>query len=405
MMKQRNTGPRFGEFVALMAMMMSLVALSIDATLPALPAISSDLGAHGPNDGQLVLTLLFAGFALGQVFYGPLSDSAGRKRTVYLGLALLTAGSVLSLVARSFPVMLTGRFLQGVGVAGPRTIVLALVRDRFEGAAMARVMSFVMTIFILVPIIAPTLGQGVLLFSGWRAIFAVYLGLVLVVTCWFAVRQPETLPPSRRAAFSLRGVLSSAGEVLRTRAALGYTLAAGLVFGAFMAYLMSSQQIFQQQYELGRLFPLFFAIVAIALGCASLVNARLVMSYGMRRLARLSLTTVSGTSLVFLPIVWIQAGHPPLPLLMAYLLIVFFSVGLLFGNLNALAMQPLGHIAGTGAAVVGSLSTFISIVLGTIVGQSYDGTILPLVAGFAVYSSLSLAILYWTEYPLGRAFP
>lgn len=396
-MDNKRIGPRFGEFVALMAMMMSLVALSIDATLPALPAISEELGASRPNQGQLVLSLLFAGFALGQLFYGPISDSAGRKRTVYLGLMLLAVGSVLSLLARSFPMMLAGRFLQGVGVAGPRTIVLALVRDRFEGAAMARVMSFVMTIFILVPIVAPALGQGVLFVAGWRAIFGVYLVLVVVVSCWFGLRQPETLLPSRRVPLSIAGILRAAAEVLRTRVSLGYTLAAGLVFGAFMGYLITSQQIFQQQYGLGRLFPVFFAFVAVSLGCASLVNARLVMFYGMRRLAFVSLSAVSGLSILFLPLVWLQSGHPPLWQLMAYLLIVFFSVGLLFGNLNALAMQPLGHIAGTGAAVVGSLSTFISIVLGTIVGQSYDKTILPLIAGFAVYTTLSLAIMLATE--------
>jgi DHA1 family bicyclomycin/chloramphenicol resistance-like MFS transporter len=393
MMENKQAAPGFIEFVALMAMMMSLVALSIDATLPALPDIGRELGARGENEGQLVISLLFVGFAVGQMLYGPLSDSAGRKRTVYLGMLLLAVGSLLSLVASTFAIMLGGRFLQGVGVAGPRTIVLALVRDRYEGSAMARVMSFVMTIFILVPIIAPALGQGVLLVAGWRAIFGVYLVLVIIVLVWFALRQPETLDPSRRIPFSQDRIVRAVREVLANRTALGYTVAAGLVFGSFMGYLILSQQIFQKQYGLGRMFPVFFAIVAIALGCASFVNARLVMHYGMRPLALLSLKTVSGISLVFLPIAYTQAGHPALWLLMAYLLSVFFSVGLLFGNLNALAMQPLGHIAGTGAAVVGSLSTFISIVLGTVVGQSYNGTILPLVAGFAVYGTISLFLM------------
>ena len=378
-----------------MAMMMSLVALSIDTILPALPDIGRDLGAGTGNQSQLVISTLFVGFALGQIFYGPLSDSAGRKPTVYLGFGLLILGSVLSLVAGSFQLMLAGRVLQGVGVAGPRTITLALVRDQYEGRTMARVMSFVMTVFILIPVVAPTLGQGILLLAGWRAIFGFYLVLVAVVSIWFGLRQPETLPADRRIPFSVRQIGRAVREVLRNRTALGYTVAAGLVFGSFIGYLTSAQQIFQDQYGLGVLFPLYFAMTAISLGGATLLNAKIVMHQGMRRLAVASLVLLSGLSVLFLPVAWVLGGHPPLWSFMAYLLIVFFSVGILFGNLNALAMQPLGRIAGTGAAFVGSLSTFISIVLGTAVGQSYDGTILPLVGGFAIFGTGSLAVVSW----------
>ena len=192
-----------GEFVALMATLTALVALSIDMVLPALPAIGATLGVERANDNQLIVSLLFLGFGLGQLFYGPLSDAAGRKPAAYVGLALFTVGCLLALLARTFPLMLAGRFLQGIGVAGPRTITLALVRDRFEGREMARVMSLIMGVFILVPIVAPALGQAILGVSGWRAIFGVYLAMGLIASVWFAIRQEETLPADRRMPFSL----------------------------------------------------------------------------------------------------------------------------------------------------------------------------------------------------------
>ena len=284
-MNNQRSQPGFGEFVALMAMMMSLVALSIDAILPALPDIGRDLGVERANDTQLVISLLFLGFAAGQLIYGPLSDAAGRKPTVYLGFGMIGVGTILSLTGTSFPVMLAGRFLQGVGVAGPRTVTLALVRDRYEGRTMAQVMSFVMAIFILAPVVAPTLGQGILLFAGWRAIFGFYLGLVVVVSIWFGIRQPETLARDRRIPFTAARIAAAAREVLSNRVAFGYTIASGFVFGSFVGYLNSSQQIFQQLYGLGRLFPVYFGIGALSVGCASFVNARLVMKHGMRVLA------------------------------------------------------------------------------------------------------------------------
>jgi len=370
-----------------MAMLTSLVALSIDAVLPALPAIGGDLGVVRDNDNQLVISLLFLGFAVGQMIYGPLSDSTGRKPAAYVGLGLFIGGSVLSMMAWSFRAVLLGRFLQGVGVAGPRTITLALVRDQYAGREMARVMSFVMAIFILVPVVAPTIGQTIMLLAGWRAIFGAYLAMALVTTVWFVWRQPETLPPARRMPLSAERLARAVLEVFRSRIAVGYTVAAGLVFGSFLGYLNSAQQILQVQYGLGSRFPLYFAILAIAIGGSSLSNARLVMRYGMQSLASRSLLAIAAVSSVFLMVAWALGGHPPLWALMGYLVLVFFGVGVLFGNLNALAMEPLGHVAGTGAAVVGSLSTLISLVLGTAIGQSYNQTILPLVAGFAVLSA------------------
>jgi MFS transporter, DHA1 family, multidrug resistance protein len=393
----RRTPIPFGEFVALMATMTALIALSIDMMLPALPAIGAALGVRRANDTQLVLSLLFLGFGFGQFFYGPVSESVGRKPAVYVGLTLFSAGCVMALVARSFPMMLAGRVLQGVGVGGPRAMTIALVRDRFEGRAMARVMSLVMAVFILVPVIAPSIGQAILRVAGWRTIFGVYLTLAVVLSVWFAWRQEETLTPERRLPLSLGAVARGAREVFTNRLACGYTLAAGLIYGAFIGYLSSVQQILQEQYALGPKFPLYFATLAVALGGASLCNARLVGRYGMRPLAGLALRLVCAVSVVFLTVVAIRGGHPPLWALIGYLLASFFGIGLLFGNLNALAMQPLGHIAGIGAAVVGGSQTLISLACGTVIGQSYDNTVLPLVAGFAVLSALSIAVIRVAE--------
>ncbi|NNG02507.1 MAG: multidrug effflux MFS transporter [Inquilinus sp.] len=390
-------GPRLGEFVALTALMISLVALSIDAMLPALRAIGDDLGAGGGNRPQLVLSALFLGLAIAQMLFGPLSDSIGRKPAIYAGMAVFIAGCLLSTMATSFPMMLAGRFLQGFGAAGPRIATVALVRDRYDGRAMARIMSLVMGVFILVPAVAPALGQGILVFAHWRAIFGLLLALALTVLVWFALRQPETLAPARRARLSPRRIGVAIVEVVRNRVALGYTLTAGLIFGAFIGFLVSAPQIFQEQYGVGALFPAYFATLALAIGGASVVNARLVMRLGMRALSWAALLAKCGLALGFLAIAWGLDGEPPLWALMAYLLATFFCLGLLFGNFNALAMEPMGHIAGVAAAVIGSLTTFLSLALGTAIGQSYDGTILPLVAGFTALGAAATLVMHWVE--------
>ena len=394
---KRKTDPSFAEFVILVSMMMSLTALSIDAILPALSQIGSDLNVQNANDRQLVVSMIFLGLAFGQLFFGPLSDKTGRKPAIYAGYGLFIAGSLLSIFSVSFSMMLFGRLLQGAGVSAPRAVTLALVRDQYEGRAMARVMSFVMTVFILVPMIAPIMGQTILLFSGWRSIFGVFVLLAAFTLLWFALRMPETLAPEDRAPFSLERIIGATREILRTRIALGYTVTAGLVSGAHLGYLNSAQQVFQEQYTLGELFPLFFAVTAFSIGLASFLNARLVVRFGMRLLVRWALLVIFGLSIAIFGVALLSAGQPPLWFFMVYLMLVFFCIGILFGNMNALAMEPLGHIAGIGAAVVGSLSTLISVMLGTMIGRSYNGTILPLVAGIAILTGLALVVVRWVE--------
>lgn len=389
--------PSSGEFIILIALIISLVALSIDAMLPALPLIAADLGVQRINDSQYVISVFFAGMALGQIFFGPLSDSVGRRPAIISGFALFALGCLLSIFAVNFGQMLLGRLLQGVGAAGPRIVSIALVRDQFKGREMARVMSFVMTVFILVPVFAPALGQLVLIVADWRYIYVMFLLLVLILVPWFWIRQPETLAQVQRVRFSFTQLFLDVGAIYRIRSSLGYTLAMGFIFGGFLGYLSSSQQIFQVQYQLHELFPLYFGILACAIGCASLFNASLVMRFGMRRLSNYAMNGICLLSIPFLLIVAMQDGHPPLYQLMAYLLPLFFCFGILFGNLNALAMEPLGHIAGLGSALIGSVSTLMSVIFGVLVAAAYDQTVVPLVAGFAVLGLAGLITMRWTE--------
>jgi DHA1 family bicyclomycin/chloramphenicol resistance-like MFS transporter len=395
--KGKTPEPGFAEFIALTALMMSMVALSVDTMLPALSEIGRDLGIVDENSCQLIISLFFLGMAAGQLLYGPVSDNTGRKPAIYLGYGLFVTGCLLSIAATNLPVMLAGRFLQGFGTAGPRIVSTAIIRDRYEGSAMARVYSFVMTVFIIVPIIAPALGQGLLLLAGWRAIFASFLTLALITLVWFALRQQETLPGKKRVPFSLNRITGTLLIILGNRSAIGYTVTAGLVFGFFLGYLNSAQQIFQESYALGSEFPYYFAFLALSIGGASLCNARFVMQRTMQFLSKRALVSITILSAGFFLFALRSDGLPPLWTLMAYLFATFFATGILFGNLNALAMESLGSIAGIGAGVVGSLSTFISLIAGTAIGQSYNGTVLPLTAGFFLLSVAALATMRWVE--------
>ena len=380
-----------------MAILISLVALSIDAMLPALPEIGRDLGTVDPNQPQLVLTALFVGLSVGQLFYGPLSDSIGRKPAVYLGLVIFIAGCVLSILATSFEAMLIGRVLQGLGAAGPRVVTVALVRDLFQGRAMARIMSFVMMVFIMVPAAAPAIGQAIQSAFDWRAIFGSFLLIAMVGLVWFWQRQEETLRPEVRVPFAMAPIIAGIMETLRNRAAFGYTLAGGLIFGSFIGFLVSSQQVFQQTYGTGKDFPAYFAMLALAVGSASFVNGRVVMRFGMRLLSKWALQVMCALSVAFTAYIWVWTPTPPFFLFMSYMMMSFFCFGLLLANLQSLAMEPLGHIAGVAAGVVSSVTTFMSLILGTVIGQAYDGTIRPLIAGLTILGLFSLAAMYWTD--------
>ena len=385
------------EFVALIAILMAMVGMSVDSMLPAMGIIATELGAAEPNDRQLILSTLFGGLTLGLWFYGPLSDAIGRRRALVLGLVLFVAGSLLCAMATSFPMLLAGRLLQGFGAAGPRIVSVAMVRDLHAGRSMARIMSIAMSIFILVPVFAPAIGQGVLLVASWRVIFAGLGVMGLIAFIWFMARQPETLKPENRRPFTPGGLWRAVREVAGNRVTLGYILATGAIFGAFIGYLNSTQQIFAEAYGLGAAFPLYFGSLAAGFGVASLVNARLVMKFGMQYLSVRAGIVLSVIAVALLVTELILGSLPPLWLFMGAFGAIFFCAAILFGNYNALAMEPMGHIAGSASAIIGTATTGLSLLVGTVIGQAYDGTALPVAIGFASMGMAAVAAQNWAE--------
>jgi MFS transporter, DHA1 family, multidrug resistance protein len=392
--KAKTQGSK-AEFICLMAVLMSLVALTIDTVLPALGQIGDSLGVQDPNNNQLIIFTLFFGLSLGQMLYGPVSDSFGRKKAIYLGISIFILGSVMSLLATSFHFMLVGRVCQGFGVASCRVVTLAMIRDKLEGREMGRVMSLIMVLFIMVPAIAPSMGQAILFFAGWRAIFGMILLIGIFGSLWFLFRQPETLAIERRLPFSIATILAGVIETAKNPVTRCYMAAAGIIFGAFVGYLSSAQQILQIQYQLGDAFSLYFGGLAVAIGASSFVTSKLVMRLGMEKLSLIALLMLAIISFLFYLYCRTVSGQPNLYVLLVYLTITFFSFGMLFGTLNTLAVQPMGHIAGVATSVIASVQTLLSVVVGGVIGQCYDGTVMPLILGFALCGLSSLAIILY----------
>ncbi len=388
----RAEGRAPATFLAFMALMSSVIALSIDAVLPALDSMAADLNMAGENDRQLVITFLFLGFGLSQLVSGTASDFIGRKRAAMIGWGIFVVGSLMSMFATSPEMMYAGRALQGFGAGGPRVVAIAIVRDLYEGRPMARIMSLIMMIFILVPMLAPLLGQVTEWIAGWRAIFALFLMLALVSGTWYLLGVPETLPPERRPKPEFRSLSASFVAVVSTRTAMCYTVAMGCVFGAFVSWLGTSQQILEEAYGLGPWFPLAFAALALVMGIASWANSRLVIRLGMRRLVRVALLGKIVLGLTGLATAWLADGLPALPVFMVLMSLVLFPTGLLFSNFNALAMEPLGQVAGIGSSVVQFVATSLSVPLGWAIGQEFTGDVMPLFAAYAVLATCALAM-------------
>ncbi|WP_022669299.1 multidrug effflux MFS transporter [Desulfospira joergensenii] len=400
-----KTGPGYKEFIALMAVMISITALSIDMMLPALPQMGRDLHVARPNDVQLVVSLLIFGMGLGQIFFGPLSDSFGRKPVIFTGFVIFALGCLLSIFSSRFEIMLAGRLIQGLGAAGPRTAIIALIRDQYHGRAMARIMSAVMAVFIFIPAMAPSLGQAILLRGNWRAIFGVLMIQGIVALTWFTIRQPETLPRQHRIPFSAVRILKGLKEVCSNRLSLGYTLASAFMLGVLLTYLNCAQQIYQEVFGLGREFPLYMAFLALCIGGASLVNSRIVMKFGMRALSYRAVLVFILLMIFYLAAV-LKMGEPSSPwLFMVCFSLSFFCLGILFGNQNSIAMEPLGHIAGIGAAVIGSLTSLISSPLSMIIGRAYNGSTLPLAWGFVILGLLTAAAMAWADHSRVKTGP
>ena len=367
-----------------------MVALSIDAILPGLESLATDLGVADGNRRQWVITALFLGLAAGQLVYGPMSDSIGRRRAILIGIAVFSAGSLISATAQSFEAMLVGRTIQGFGAAGPRTVTVAMIRDRFEGAAMAQLMSLIMSIFIMVPVLAPGLGQLILLIADWRALF---VGVMLFA--WAAAAALVMLVPERQIArprFSLQALATNGAAVLRHRRSMAVTVASGLVYGGLMGYVNSSQQIFHDIFGVGRLFPVLFGASALFISAATLANGRLLKTFAMQRICVLALAAHCLWCVVTL-IADIATGGLELPWFFGFNAIMLFALGLTFGNFNAMALQPFAHIAGSAAAVQATIMTLVSLITAAIIGNLFDGTLMPLLVGYLVTGGLALTLL------------
>lgn len=384
----------FREFIALIALLMSMTAMSIDIMLPALPDIGAALGVRDAASLPLVVTIFMLGMAIGQLVWGPLADRFGRRRPLLIGLALFVLATIVAVTTQSFSQLLAARFLQGIGGSVGRIIVTAVVRDLFAGRQMARVMSMAMMVFILVPILAPAVGQLVILAGTWRWLFAVLLAASLTSLTWAWLRLPETRPAL--AAGARRRTLAEALVlVLWNRVTLGYGIATGFVFGILVAYIASAQQVFGTGYGLGKLFPFAFAGVGCAIALASFTNSRLVQRLGMRRLSHTALVAHLGLSaaLTLLGSIFTL----PLWLALGGMAGCFFLYGLILSNFNAIAMQPMGQAAGMAASLTGFYMTTAGAVAGTLIARQFDGTILPLFTGFAVLGSCTLLSVFLVE--------
>ncbi|MBN9063481.1 MAG: MFS transporter [Rhizobiales bacterium 65-9] len=400
---RRSADPSFVEFVTLVALIMAIGAFSIDNIMPAFGPIHAELKVESNNQVQLLMSVYMIAFAVMQLVYGPVSDMIGRRPTLIIGMSIYIVGSVCAVFAPTFDLLLVARALQGLGAACTRVVSVALVRDRYEGREMARVMSLTMVIFILVPMLAPAIGSLILHLVGWRAIFAAMLALAIVLMVWFSLRMPETLKPQFRQPASLSALGKAVRRTVTTRATFGYSTCMAVMFGCIMSYINSAQQIFETEvYNLAQWFPLMFAAIAGVMGVAAFVNSRLVMRLGMRRLAHgatIGFTLAAGTLAIVA--LW-YGGRPPLLAFSILLALCHFLFSIIMPNSNAMAMEPLGDIAGTASSVIGFYTTLVGAVLGLVVGQAFDGTVIPIAVGYFLFGFASILLMLWTEE--GRLF-
>lgn len=370
------------EFVALMAMLVATIAFSIDAMLPALPQISSELSAQNPNRAQLVVGSFVMGMGVGTFFVGAISDAFGRKPVLFWGAVLFCTAAALAFWAPSLETLIAARLLQGLGASAARIVAMAIIRDLYKGREMAKLMSFVMMVFSLVPAVAPLLGAMIINLTGWRGIFAAFLVFAAMTTLWMSLRLTEPLPKARRTGFEIRKLLSAASEVFRhpmVRLSIGVQT---LCFAMLFASISTIQPIMDDSFGKGDDFPLWFALIALVAATGSMVNAFFVMRLGMRRLV---LWALIGQLIVTLPVLAVFLFDPStkvgFELYFGWQVTVFFMVSLTLGNLSSLALEPLGHIAGMAASITTGLATVGSIVLATPIGLAFEGTPIPLLIG------------------------
>jgi len=378
------------EFIIIIAINFSAIAFSIDAILPALPEISAVMSPTSPNKTQLVISSFVIGMGIATLFTGPLSDSFGRKKIIFFGGVIYITGALIASYSKTLEIMLLGRFIQGIGVAGPRIVALAIVRDLYEGRRMAQIVSIAMIVFTLVPAVAPMVGALIVSNFGWRSIFIAFILFSIVSIGWLLVRQEETLKPEHRVKFTFLNLTNSIKECFSNKIFITSTCLQAFAFGSLFASLSTIQQIFDTTYNKNDSFPEWFALIALISGLASFANSFFVVKVGMRKLIEIGFLIGIIFSLFLITFSFVSS----IPFLLYFIWqsSVFFMIGLMIGNLNALAMQPMGHIAGLAASIIGSISTIIGVMLAIPIGLSFDGTPTPLILGSFILSFLGLLL-------------
>lgn len=393
-----------GEFIALLAMLFATVAFSIDSMLPSLPRIAAELTPQDHNRAQLILTSFVLGMGLGTFFMGPLSDAFGRKRVLLTASTIYCLAALACFFAPNLETLLLARMVGGFGASGPRVISLAIVRDLYKGRDMARIMSFAMMVFAVIPAAAPLVGSFIIGSGDWRVIFLAFICFAGFSALWLTLRQPETLPASRRLSLSLPHLSHSLKEVLTNRIVVTSIAVQALAFAALFSMISSVQQVFDITFDMAKSFPYWFTMIAVVSASASFMNANLVGRLGMRFLIKRTLSVQCILSCIMLA-VWLSGalqGNLLFAVFMLWMLSVFLGVGLTLGNLNALAMEPLGHIAGFAASAIGAIATVISVALAAPIGLAFDGTPVPLIASNAALTGLAFLLMLTLPAPQQR---
>ena len=385
------------QFIALIAAIMAMGALGIDLMLPVFDEIRTALGLdEGATDVAQIVTVYFLGMAAGQIFYGPFADRFGRKPVLYVGMTIYMVGAVGSALAPTLSVMLISRFVWGLGAAGPRVVAVAVVRDVYEGKAMARAMSFIMAVFLIIPIVAPSLGAAIAALGSWQLVVWFAVVYTLVVGLW-ATRLPETLAAENRSELRLRPMLDAGREVVTNRQTVGYTMAMAFLFGAFSSYLASSELVVGEIYGYPGAFPFVFGALAAGMGIAMLTNTKLVARFGVRSTVRRAIFGYTAIAVGLLMLTLLTGGTPPFLLALIGLSAVLIMHATMIPNLNTLAIEPLGHIAGTASAIIGTISLAGGALLGSLIDRNMDDTITPLVIGFVVYGLIAAGFVAFAE--------
>jgi DHA1 family bicyclomycin/chloramphenicol resistance-like MFS transporter len=397
-----SSGPDrgFAAFVTMMAALMMLGALGLDGMLPSLPTIARDLDIRSPNDRQLVVAVYGLSIGLGTVVYGPLMDRYGRKPVLLAGLVGFALTSALAAVATSLNVLIAARALQGVAIASARVGAVSAIRDRYHGPRMAQVMSISMLVFMASPVFAPTLGQSVLAFASWRWLFGGLALLAVLLASWIGAGLSESLHPQDRRAIRAREILEAFGMTIRNRLGMGYTLAGALAFAALFGFITSASQLINDTFHAGASFALVFGAVSVFTAIASLLNARLAPQLGTRLLGQSALLVSIALAALHLAIG--LSGHETLASFVLLEGLWMFCFGLMAGNFGALAMEPMGHIAGSAASAQGFISMVVGAYVGFAIGQAFDGTVVPLALGTLLCSLAALGLVAWAE--RGRLF-